>query len=275
MRANVGGIEIGYDSAGAGDTTLVLLHAFPLNRMQWERQVQSLAQVEGVRVVAPDLRGFGESSLEVGPTTVEQMAGDVLGLLDALGIEAFTLGGLSMGGYVAFQIYRRESERLRGMILADTRATADSAEARQAREATAIYVEEHGVPALFDRDVPRLFSHVTQASRPDIIEEGRRIAALNTPIGIAAASRGLGLRPDVTELLPEIVCPALIIAGEQDELTPVADARMLFERIPDAQLEVIADGGHLSNLERPELFSELVARFLQERVEGKPEPEAS
>ncbi|MGZ3640293.1 MAG: alpha/beta fold hydrolase [Ktedonobacterales bacterium] len=271
MRANVRGIEIGYDSVGAGDTTLVLLHAFPLNRAQWERQVRSLAQVEGVRVVAPDLRGFGESSLEVGPTTVEQMAGDVLGLLNTLGIEAFALGGLSMGGYVAFQLYQRAAERVRGMVLADTRATADSPEARQGRETTAIFVEERGVPALFDRDAPRLFSHVTQASRPDIIEEGRRIAALNSPIGVAAAARGLGLRPDVTELLPEIVCPTLIIVGEQDELTPVADARTLFERIPDAQLEVIADGGHLSNLERPELFGELVARFLLERVEGKPE----
>lgn len=271
MRANVHGIEIGYDSAGVGGMTLVLLHAFPLNRAQWEQQARTLALVEGVRVVAPDLRGFGESSIEVGPTTVEQMAGDVLGLLDALDIETFTLGGLSMGGYVAFQIFQRAAERVHGLVLADTRATADSPEARQGRETTALFVEEHGVPALFDRDVPRLFSHVTQASQTDVIEGGRRIAALNSPIGVAAASRGLGLRPDVTELLPRIMCPTLVLVGEQDEITPVADARTLFERIPDAQLEVIADGGHLSNLERPELFSELIARFLRERVAGTSE----
>lgn len=271
MRANVHGIEIGYESAGEGGTAVVLLHAFPLNRAQWVRQMRLLGAVEGVRVIAPDLRGFGESSVEVGPVTVEQMAGDVLGLLDVLGIETFTLGGLSMGGYVAFQVVQRAAERVRGLILADTRATADSTEGRKGRETTAAFAEEHGVAALFDRDAPRLFSHVTQASRPDIIEEGRRIAALNSPIGVAAASRGLGLRPDVTALLPQIACPTLVLVGEQDEITPVADARMLFERIPDTHLEVIADAGHLSNLDRPDAFGELVADFLQERVKGTPE----
>lgn len=268
MRANVHGIEIGYDSAGEGDTTLVLLHAFPLNRAQWEGQMRALEALGGVRVVAPDLRGFGESSVEPGPVTMEEMAGDVLGLLDGLGIETFILGGLSMGGYVAFQIILRAAERVRGLVLADTRATADSAEGRKGRETTAVFVEEHGVAALFDRDAPRLFSHVTQAIRPDIIEGGRRIAALNLPVGVVAASRGLGLRPDVTALLPQIACPTLVLVGEQDEITPVADARTLFERIPDARLEVIADAGHLSNLDRPDLFDELVAGFLREHVEG-------
>lgn len=270
MRANVHGIEIGYDSAGVGNTTLVLLHAFPLNRAQWEQQVHALAHEKGMRVVAPDLRGLGESSFESGPVTVEQMADDVLGLLDDLGVETFALGGLSMGGYVAFQILQRAAERVHGLILADTRASADSPEARQGREVSAVFVEEHGVTALFDRDVPRLFSHVTQANRLDIIEQGRRIAAMNMPIGVAAASRGLGLRPDVTALLPQIHCPTLVLVGEQDAITPITDARTLFERIPDAQLEVIADGGHLSNLERPDLFSDLVARFLHERVGVKP-----
>lgn len=270
MRANVHGIEIGYDSSGEGDSMLVLLHAFPLNRAQWVRQMRLLGAVEGLRVVAPDLRGFGESTVEVGPVTVKQMAGDVLGLLDVLGVETFTLGGLSMGGYVAFQIVQRAAERVRALILADTRATADSAEGRKGRETTAVFVEEHGVAALFDRDAPRLFSHVTQASGGDVIAEGRRIAALNSPIGVAAASRGLGLRPDVTALLPQIACPTLILVGEQDEITPVADARTLFERIPDAQLEVIADAGHLSNLDRPDLFGGLIAGFLRERVKSKP-----
>ncbi len=269
MRANVHGLEIGYDSVGAGDLTLVLLHAFPLNRAQWEQQMRALAQVEGVRVVAPDLRGFGESPVAggdaVGPTTVGQMAGDVLGLLDALHVETFVLGGLSMGGYVAFQICQRAAERVRGLILADTRATPDSAEARQGRETSAMLVEEHGVVALFDRDMPRLFSHLTQSSHPEIIEEGQRIAALNPPAGVAAASRGLGLRPDVTELLPHITCPTLVLVGEQDLITPIADARTLFERIPDAQLEVLADAGHLSNLDSPDAFSQAVARFLRER----------
>jgi pimeloyl-ACP methyl ester carboxylesterase len=176
------------------------------------------------------------------------------------------LGGLSMGGYAAFACLRRAPERVRGLILADTRATADTEAGRAAREATARYVEEHGAAALVKRDVDKLFGHVTQREHPEIINRARIMASENSPAGVAAASRGMALRDDATTLLPYIACPTLIIVGEQDALTPVADARLLFERIPDAQLEVLADAGHLSNLERPEAFTDLVAQFLRERV---------
>jgi 3-oxoadipate enol-lactonase len=174
-----------------------------------------------------------------------------------------------MGGYVAFACLRSFPERVNGLILADTRATADTADGRANRETAARLVEEQGVVALFERDAPKLFGSVTLHDRPDVLAFARDIAAANRPEGVAAASRGMALRPDSTELLPQIACPTLVIVGEQDALTPVADARVLFERIPNAQLEIITDAGHLSNLERPDVFTDHVARFLREAVAAR------
>jgi 3-oxoadipate enol-lactonase len=263
MIANLRGIEIGFDSYGEGPATLVLLHAFPLNRQQWRDQGAVLARAADLRVVAPDLRGFGESSLEIGPSTVEQMAGDTLALMDSLGIDAFALCGLSLGGYVAFEIVRQARRRLQGLILADTRATADTPEQRQAREDTAAFVEAHGPEALLLRDASRLLGQPTRDRRPEVIEEARRIVALNSDIGVAAASRGMGLRPDSTETLLDIHCPTLILVGAQDVITPEPDAQAMAERIVNAGVEVIAEAGHLSNLEQPDLFTSLVAQFAQ------------
>jgi pimeloyl-ACP methyl ester carboxylesterase len=262
MRANIAGIEIGYDEAGAGERTLLLLHAFPLNRQQWRHQLNDLPARAHLRVIAPDLRGFGESALETGPATVEQWAGDVLALLDTLHVGSFLLVGASMGGYVAFELLRRVPARIAGVNLVDTRATPDTAEGRQAREETARFVEQNGATALFDREAPKLFSHVTLQERPEIVAEARRVAGLNSPIGLAAAARGLGLRPDSTGDLPAIACPALVLVGEQDAISPVADARLLFERIPDARIEILTDAGHLANLEQPERFNRLVVEWL-------------
>lgn len=265
MQASVHGMLIGYDSYGEGDTTLVLMHAFPLNRQQWSEQGEALARMSGVRVVAPDLHGFGESSLAAGPTTVEQMASDIADLMSVLHVDQFLLGGLSLGGYVAFQCLRQFPQRITGLILADTKAAADTSEQRTAREATAQFVEQHGAGKLLERDAPRLFSHYTATRQPQVIERAREIAALNSDIAVAAASRGMALRADSTGLLPQIRVPALVIVGEQDAITPVQEARTLFERIPQAQLELVTDAGHLSNLEQPRAFSGAVARFLHNR----------
>jgi pimeloyl-ACP methyl ester carboxylesterase len=276
MRATVNGVEIGYDIYGAaesGTQTLVLLHAFPLSREQWREQGQMLAREAGVRVIAPDLRGVGESGLgesglppnTTGPVTVEQMADDVRGLLDLLGIATCVLGGLSMGGYVAYAAWRAYPERIRGLILADTRATADSPEARANREATAQLAATQGALAVLERDLPKLLCPLTLRERPDIVAFTQALARVNSGAGVAAVARGLAQRPDASALLPTMTCPALVLVGEQDAITPVDDARGLFARIPDAFLEVIPDAGHLSNLEQPDRFAEAVVRFLDAR----------
>jgi pimeloyl-ACP methyl ester carboxylesterase len=267
------GVPIGYDEYGEGATTLVLLHAYPLSRGQWRVQGEALAHALALRVVAPDLRGCGESSEpDMGsepitePITMERMAEDVITLLDALHAQRVVLGGLSLGGYVAFAALRLAPQRFAGAILADTRATADTPEGRAGREATAAFVVAQGPGALFDRDAPKLFSNRVMTRHPDVVAQARALAEVNHADGLAAVARGMALRPDSTALLPQIACPALALVGDQDAITPISDARAIFERIPHAGLSVIEDAGHLSNLERPQLFTELVASFLREKI---------
>lgn len=267
MRLDLDSTTIGYDVWGEGETTLALLHAYPLSRGQWQTQGEQLAHALRVRVVAPDLRGCGESTAPSDePITMERMAQDVLALLDAIGARRVILGGLSMGGYCAFAALRLAPERFASVILADTRATADTDQGRAGREATAAFVIEHGPGALFDRDAPKLFSNRVMTRHPNIVAQARTLAEASRAEGLAGQARGMALRPDVTGQLPQIGCPALVVVGDQDAITPLSDARMLFERIPHADLAIIEDAGHLSNLERPELFTERVATFLREKA---------
>ncbi len=270
MLLETHGIRVGYDLYGEDSATLVLFHAFPLSRGQWRAQAEDLARSLALRVVTLDLTGCGESSDSPEPITVERMADDARILLDALGAgrpgHPAIIGGLSLGGYVALAAMRRYPERVSGLILSDTRATADTPEGRAGREAAAQFVTQNGPGALFDRDVPRLFSNRVITRRPEIVAAARALAENNTASGLAAVARGMGQRPDATATLPTIACPTLILVGDQDAITPVADARALFERIPSAELEIIEDAGHLSNLERPDLFTSHVATFLRERL---------
>jgi pimeloyl-ACP methyl ester carboxylesterase len=270
MQANVHGIEIGFDTWGEGEVTLLLLHAFPLNRQQMRQQGEELARRIQVRVVAMDLRGFGESSLEVGPTTMDQYASDVMDLMRVLHLDAVVLCGLSLGGYVAFQCLREFPQHIQGLVLADTRATADTPEQRAAREQTAQYVEAHGSAAVLGRDAGRFFAPGTLSHHPEIVERAREIAALNSDIGVAAAARGMALRGDSTDLLTHISVPTLVLVGDLDLITPTTDARAMAALIPDAQLELITEAGHLSNLEQPEAFTGTVARFLNHRLSVTP-----
>jgi pimeloyl-ACP methyl ester carboxylesterase len=270
MRLNTAdSATIGYDVYGEGETTLVLLHAYPFSRGQWRGQGETLASKLALRVITPDLRGCGESqsgSRGDEAITMEAMARDLLTLLDAVDARRVVLGGLSLGGYAAFAALRLARERFAGVVLADTRATPDTPEGRAGREATAEFVVEHGPGALFDRDAPKLHSNRVITHHPEIVAESRALAEVNSAKGLAAVARGMGLRPDSTPELPQIHVPTLVLVGEQDVLTPVSDARALFARIPRATLAVIEDAGHISNLEQPERFTELVAHFLREEI---------
>jgi pimeloyl-ACP methyl ester carboxylesterase len=277
MRANVGGVQVGYNVYGpeGATRTLVLLHAFPLSREQWREQASVLGSDAGIRVVTLDLLGMGETDVpddSAAPVTVERMAAVVGALLDTLGIGEFVLGGLSMGGYVALAAWQQYPRRIRGLVLADTRATADSPEARANREATARLAETQGSLAVLERDLPKLVSQLTLHERPDVLDFVRALAAANTGAGVAAVARGLALRPDTTDLLPAITCPALILVGEEDLITPVDDARALFARIPNARLEVIEDAGHLANLDQPDRFTLALDRFLRDTRDQAADP---
>ncbi|HEX9037133.1 MAG TPA: alpha/beta hydrolase [Ktedonobacterales bacterium] len=274
MILDAHGVRIGYDAYGQGDTTLLLFHAYPLSRGQWRAQAEGLAHTLALRVVTLDLPGCGESTDTSAVITVERMADAANAALTSLGAlgggRRVLIGGLSLGGYVALAAMRRYPESVAGLILADTRASADTPEGKAGREATAQFVIANGPGALFDRDAAKLLSNRVITRYPEVVAHARALAEVNTVTGLAAVARGMGERPDATPTLPDIRCPALVLVGDQDALTPVADARILFERIPDAELEVIEDSGHLSNLERADLVTERMARFLRERLDVGP-----
>lgn len=262
MRVRVNGTEIAYDDHGMGQP-LIFLHAFPLNRSMWQRQIVELLKGPGFRLVSLDWRGFGESEINVDVATMELFADDIAGLMDALGMQDAILCGLSMGGYAAFAFLRKYPQRVRGLILADTKPDADTEEARANRENVARLAETQGVGAIADLQAPKLLSDYTRQKRPEVELQVKQMINAATPGGIAAASRGMALRPDSTDLLSTITCPTLVIVGEHDALTPPAIARAYAAKIPGAQLVVIPQSGHLSNLEQPAAFQQAISSFLQ------------
>jgi len=261
-KALVNNIRIAYDDHGAGQPIL-FLHAFPLNRSMWDEQVKALLDENRFRLVAPDWRGFGESDITSEISTMEMFADDLAALMDSLGIDTAILCGLSMGGYVAFAFLRKYPQRLSGLILADTRPGADTAEGRANRENVATLTESEGTSAIADLQLPKLISDYTRQHFPLVALRIRQMIEAATSQGIAAASRGMALRADSSDLLSAITCPTLVLAGEHDVLIPADIARDYAAKIPGAQFVVIPGAGHLSNLEQPQAFLQALNGFLQ------------
>jgi 3-oxoadipate enol-lactonase len=253
---------IGFDDLGSGGRPVVLLHAFPLSREMWRPQVEALQ--DSYRVITPDLRGFGATEGFAGTPSVEQMADDVATLLTELAItEPVVLGGLSMGGYVALAFARRHADRLRALILADTRSEADSPEARANRDNLIRFAAGHTGRDAIEQMLPKMVSKETSERRPEVVEEVRRIASAQTSDGIIGALQAMRDRPDATPSLKEMAVPTLVVVGRDDALTPPETAAALASRIRGARQVVIDGAGHLSNLEQPDRFTEAVRAFLQ------------
>ncbi|MEN6452513.1 MAG: alpha/beta fold hydrolase [Thermoguttaceae bacterium] len=256
------GRDIGYEDFGQG-RPLLLVHGFPLDHTMWSEQ-HPLAS-ERVRVIAPDLPGFGRSSLRGDVVTMEQFADDLAGLLDALGVaEPIVLCGLSMGGYIAFQFWRKYAARLGAMILCDTRAATDSPDAATGRRVMAERVQREGPAPLIDSMLPRVLGATTQRERPQLVESLRGVMMSNPPRGIAAAARGMAERPDMTAALAEIRCPTLVVVGAEDAASPPAEVRAMAQSIPGARYIEVPAAGHLSPLENPAAFNAAVTEFLEE-----------
>lgn len=252
------GLVVAYDEVGSG-VPVVFLHGFPHNRSLWAPQTGAL--VEHARCIAPDLRGFGESGRE-GPYSMEQYASDVVELLDSLGINEAVIAGLSMGGYVAFALWRANPERIRGLVLADTRAGADSAEGRAKRLALIALAREGGPGAVAKAQITGMVGSTTRAQNASLVEGLQQMLASAPMEGIVGGLQAMMERPDSTDLLPTIDVPTLIIVGEEDALTPVKESRAMHAAIRGSTLEIIPAAGHVSNLERPAAFNHVLGEFL-------------
>ncbi len=261
MKAQVNGITISYSAQGTG-FPIVFLHAFPLNRTMWATQEKTLSPK--FRTITIDLRGHGESDAPLWRYTLDQSADDVNDLLDLLAIRQALFVGLSMGGYLLFAFYRKYAARVKGLILADTRAQADTAEGKEGRFQMAQTAYKKGPGAIADLMIPKLLSPATIQTKPDLVLQVRAMIEGNQISGIAGDLMAMAERPDSVPLLRQITCPTQIIVGELDQATPPSDAKLMAEQIPNARLAVIPHAAHLANLEQPDTFNQIVAAFASE-----------
>ncbi|GIW52924.1 MAG: hypothetical protein KatS3mg081_2279 [Gemmatimonadales bacterium] len=254
----VRGIALALDIQGDG-APILFIHGFPLDRTVW-RPV--MAKLTGWKRIAPDLRGMGLSDLS-DRYSMADYADDLAALLDALDTERAVICGLSMGGYIAFEMLRRHRERVRALILCNTRAEADDEEGRRKRDEMIQLLERDGPPALAELMIPKLLAPLSLTAMPQVVEHLRAMITGSPAAGLAGALRAMRDRPDSTPLLGEIGVPTLVIAGRDDQLIPPAASKNMAEAIPGAQFTLIPDAGHLVPLEQPVATSRVIAEFLE------------
>lgn len=259
QRMTVNGVSLAVEVRGEGPAVL-FIHGYPLDRSIWTHQ---MAALDGWCRIAPDLRGMGQSDAPDLGYSMETYAADLATLLDLLAVDDVVLVGLSMGGYVAFEFLRRWRNRVRGLVLMDTRAEADTAEGRKGRDAAAATAREDGAEAIAEAMLPKVLGATTLAGAPDLVERVRAMMAATPVAGIVGAAGAMRDRPDSTAMLPGLAgLPALVVVGDEDELTPPARARAMADAIPGANLVVIRSAGHLPTLERPVETTDALLAFL-------------
>jgi 3-oxoadipate enol-lactonase len=259
MIALLDHLEIGYDDSGHGSTALLFVHGFPHDRTLWAPQLQGLAVQ--ARCLAPDLRGFGETTATA-PYSMDQYADDLAGLLDVLHIERAVVTGLSMGGYVAFALWRRHPRRVRALVLCNTRPGADSDEGREKRRKLIATAREQGMGPVADAQLTGMLGKTTRSNRPEITNTVHRMISSQPIEGVVGALEAMMGRPDSTPALSSIDVPTLIVAGDEDTVIPMTEAEAMQAAIHGSTLEVITGTGHLCNLERPAAFNHVVSEFL-------------
>ncbi len=254
---------LAYKLKGRG-IPILLLHAFPLSSKMWERELDYLSS--DFQVIAPDLPGFGGSPVQTGPS-IPGMAQEVAQLLDHLKItEPVFAGGLSMGGYVAFEFLRQFPVRVRGLGIFSSRAAPDSPETREKRKKVIQTIEEMGFPAFAKKNVESLLGRTTRAQNPELVNEVIQRIVENRPEGATAALRAMAGRRDSTDLLSSIRFPVLLVSGEENSLVPPEEEEQLHEKISGSELHVVAKSGHLVNLEQPAAFQKIFSEFLRSKI---------
>ncbi len=253
-------VPIAFSEYGEGEP-VVLIHAFPLNGKMWEPQAKALS--ESYRVITPDYPGFGRSPYPPAQPDMRFYAEKILELIDKLELKRVVLGGLSMGGYVAFACLRLFPERISGLLLANTRPEPDAEEVRESRKDMACRVSEEGVRVLIDLQMERLLSTTTLQNEPLIVEQVKSMILDSSPDGVVGALGAMRDRPDSTSLLPEIQVPTLVIGGEEDDISSPEVMGEFAGKIPNSEHHTLSGAAHLSNLEAHGEFNAALKEFLK------------
>lgn len=255
------GAKIVYEVRGSG-APLVLLHPFPTNRHFWDFLSPSLES--RYRLIVPDLRSHGESGIGEGASMANH-AEDVFQICRECKVSRAAFVGVSIGGYLLFEFWRRHRDIVASLVVSNTRAQADSAEARANRLKAADEVEKSGTASFLDSMVPKLLGETTRRNRPDIVNRARTMMDAMSREGLAAVQRGMAARPDSVATLPIITVPTLIVRGQEDTLIPAQDADLMHNQIAGSQLFAIPQSGHYTPMERPEEFLKVLRPFLDGR----------
>jgi 3-oxoadipate enol-lactonase len=258
-RVRSGDAEIGYEVLGDGPP-VVLLHPFPAHHEFWVPAAQAL--IARYRVILPDLRGHGDSEVGTGPALMGKHAADIARVMDDAEIGRAAMVGVSLGGYALFEFWRRYRGRAAALILMDTKATPDTTDARNARLQVAADVLERGTETFIAGVLLKLLGETTRQRRPDLIEAARKMMLKMSPEDVNLVQRGMAVRPDSIETLKTINVPALIVTGDEDTVTSVADAELMRQHIAGSRLQLISKAGHYSAFERPEEAGRMLRQFL-------------
>lgn len=257
-RVRSGDAEVFYESLGSGPP-LVLLHPFPAHHELWLPAARALTS--SYRVILPDLRGHGDSGIGDGPASMGKHAFDLARVLDDAGIARAVFAGVSIGGYALFEFWRRFSDRIAALVLCNTKAQADTLEARNVRLQAAADVLERGAEPFIESMLPKLLGRTTCSTRPDLIEGARRMMLKMSPQAISLVQRGMAERPDSVATLKTINVPTLIITGDEDILTGAAEAQLMQQYISGSQMTMIPRAGHYSPWEQPQEVGRVLRQF--------------
>ena len=258
-----GDAEIFYEIRGNGPP-VVLLHPFPSDHEFWHPVAAALES--RYRLLLPDLRGHGDSEIGEGPALMPKYADDIARLLDAAGIGQAAFVGCSIGGYILFEFWRRYRARMTALVLCDTRPQADNAEARANRLKAAHTVLEQGTEPFIEAMIPKLLGRTTVSTRPDLVAGARAMMRKMSAEDISQVQRGMAERPDSVADLKTITVPTLIVIGEEDVLSTVADGELMRQNISGSLLKIIPKAGHYAAWEQPEAVGTMLRQFLDDVV---------
>jgi pimeloyl-ACP methyl ester carboxylesterase len=269
--APLNGITVAFEDSGAGPSTLLLVHGHPFNRSMWYPQFAALAR-SNWRLLAPDLRGYGDTTVVPGKTTLDVFAADLAALLDHLGIQEVVIGGLSMGGQIAMDFCRQYPHRVRGLLLAATFPWAETEEGKRLRNAMADRLLREGMGAYADEVLARMLSPRSIAALPAVAAQVTGMMRATSPEGAAAALRGRAERPGYEETLARLAVPALVVVGDEDAYTTRQDAELMRDLLKGSELLWLEGIGHMPNLEAAALFNRALAQLLERVGAGASSP---
>jgi 3-oxoadipate enol-lactonase len=252
--------EIFYETMGSGPC-VVLLHPFPVNRDFWTAVSQQL--ISQYRLILPDLRGHGQSGVGEGPATMEKHSADLVKVLDDADVGRAIFVGVSIGGYLLFEFWRRNRERVAGLVLCNTKAQADTQEARSGRLQAAAQVLETGVDPFAEEMLGKVLGQTTRSTRPDLVEGARKMMLNMSAEDVSLVQRGMAERPDSMATLKTINVPTLLVTGDEDTMTGVPEAELMHQNIANSEMKVIAKAGHYSPWEQPGDAGRVLRKFVE------------